>query len=217
MLNFAYNVKGGKTMVKINIVFYSLYGHIYKMAEAVADGVKEIDGAEVKLYQVEETFTTEILEKMGATETKKQFADLPIATTECLEEADAIIFGTPTRYGMVPSQMQAFIDRTGGIWTKGALVDKLGSIFTSSGTQHGGQESTILGFSTVLYHHGMIIVGVPYSFKNINMTDKMNGGGPYGASTIAGDGRMPSQNELETAMFQGKRVAQLAKRLKCEK
>jgi len=155
--------------MKINIIFYSLYGHVYRMAEAAAAGAREVEGAEVELYQIQETFTPEILEKMGATDAKKSFAHIPVATVDKLAEADGIIFGVPTRFGMIPAQMQAFVDRTGGLWSKGVLVDKVGSIFTSSATQHGGQESTILGFSTVLFHHGMIIVGVPYTYPGISV------------------------------------------------
>jgi NAD(P)H dehydrogenase (quinone) len=135
--------------MKINVIFYSLYGHIYRMAEAAAAGAREVEDAEVGLYQIQETFTPYILEKMGAIETKKLFSHIPVATIDKLAEADGIIFGVPTRFGMIPSHMQAFIDRTGGLWPKGGLVDKVSSIFTSSATQHDGQKSTILGFSTV--------------------------------------------------------------------
>ncbi|WP_406656201.1 NAD(P)H:quinone oxidoreductase [Methanolobus sp. ZRKC2] len=203
-------------MMKINVIFYSLFGHNYKMAEAVAEGAREVEGAEVGLYQVQETFTPEILEKMGATESKKMFSHIPVATVDNLEEADAIIFGTPTRFGMMIAQMRAFLDRTGGIWVKGALIGKVGSVFTSSATQHGGQESTILNFHTTLLHHGMIIVGVPYSEERQSILTEITGGSPYGASTIAGNGpdtRQPSENELGIARFQGKHVAEITKKL----
>lgn len=201
--------------MKISIVFYSLYGHIYRMAEAAAAGAREVEGADVELYQIQETFTPEILDKMGATDAKKSFAHIPVATVDKLAEADGIIFGVPTRFGMIPAQMQAFIDRTGGLWSKGVLVDKVGSIFTSSATQHGGQESTILGFSTVLFHHGMIIVGVPYTYPGISVQNEISGGGPYGSSTITGNGtgKLPTYNELDTVHFQGRRVAEITKRI----
>ncbi len=201
--------------MKINVIFYSLYGHIYQMAEAAAAGAREVEGAEVELFQVQETFTEEILEKMGATEAKRSFAHIPVATVDKLAEADGIIFGVPTRFGMIPSQMQAFIDRTGGLWSKGGLVNKVGSIFTSAATQHGGQESTILGFSTVLFHHGMVIVGIPYTYPGISVQDEVSGGGPYGASAVVGNGvgRPPTKNELDIVRFQGKHVAEITRKL----
>ncbi|MBN2110946.1 MAG: NAD(P)H:quinone oxidoreductase type IV [Methanosarcinaceae archaeon] len=202
--------------MKIDVIFYSLYGHNYKMAEAVAEGAREVEGAEVGIYQVPETFTPEILARMGATESKKMFSHIPVASIDDLVEADAMIFGTPTRFGMMAAQMRAFLDRTGGIWSRGALIGKVGSVFTSSSTQHGGQESTILSFHTTLLHHGMIIVGVPYSEKRQSILTEITGGSPYGASTIAGSGpdtRQPSGNELGIARFQGRHVAQITKRL----
>ncbi len=202
--------------MRINIIFYSLYGHNYKMAEAVAEGAREVEGAEVGIYQVEESFTPEIIEKMGATESKKSFEHIPVATVEDLSESDAVIFGTPTRFGMMASQMRAFLDRTGGIWSKGGLIGKVGSVFTSSATQHGGQESTILSFHTTLLHHGMIIVGVPYTQKGLATLEEITGGSPYGASTVAGNGpntRHPSENELKIARYQGRHVAQITKKL----
>lgn len=201
--------------MKINIIFHSIYGHIYRLGEAVAEGAGKISGAQVKLFQVPETFSDEILTKMGATEAKKTFARIPIATLENLTEADAIIFGTPTRFGMMSGQMRTFFDTTGGLWANKALVGKVGSVFTSSGTQHGGQESTILSFHTTLLHHGMIIVGIPYSEERLMPVAEVSGGSPYGSSTIAGpDGsRLPSENELAIARFQGKHVAEITKRL----
>ena len=202
-------------MVKVHIIFYSLYGHIFRLAEAVLEGVNRVSGVEGKLYQVQETLPDDVIEKMGAVETKKLFEQVPIADTNTLEEADAVIFGAPTRFGMMPAQMRAYLDRTGKLWSKGSLVDKIGSVFTSSGTQHGGQESTILSFHVTLLHHGMILAGVPYNVPEISISDEISGGGPYGASTIAGDGsRYPSENELKIARIQGERVAKLAKRLK---
>lgn len=204
--------------MKINVIFHSMYGHIYRMAEAVAEGARGVEGAEVKVLQVAETLPDEVIEKMGAVETKKMFAHIPVATMEDLAEADAVIFGTPTRFGMMTAQMRAFLDGTGGLWTEGGLIDKVGSVFTSSNTQHGGHESTILSFHTTLLHHGMILAGVPYSETRQSIMDEITGGSPYGASTIAGgDGsRLPSENELGIARFQGRRVAQLTKRLLCK-
>jgi NAD(P)H dehydrogenase (quinone) len=201
--------------MKVNIIFYSLYGHIYRMAEAVAAGAREVAGAHVTLYQVPETSSADVIAKMGATEAKKSFAHIPLADMAQLSEADAIIFGTPTRFGMMTAQMRAFLDRTGQLWSKGALIGKVGSVFTSSATQHGGQESTILNFHTTLLHHGMVIVGCPYSEARLMEAREMSGGSPYGASTIAGpDGsRLPSENELAIARFQGKHVAGVAKKL----
>src|SRR3972149_736429 len=201
--------------MKVNIIFQSLYGHIYRMAEAVAEGARQVSGAKVNLLQVPETLTDEVLAKVGATEAKKMFAHIPTATMDSLSEADAAIFGTPTRYGMMCAQMRSFLDATGGLWMSGALIGKVGSVFTSTATQHGGQEATILSFHTTLLHHGMIIVGVPYSEKRQMTLDEITGGSPYGASTITGsDGsRMPSENELAIARFQGGRVAEITKRL----
>ena len=201
--------------MKVNIIFHSLYGHIYKMAEAVAEGARQVGGAEVKILQVKETLSDDILVKMGALETKKKFAHIPIATIDNLAEAHAIIFGTPTRFGMMSASMRALLDATGGLWMKGALIGKVGSVFTSTGTQHGGQESTILNFHTTLLHQGMIIVGVPYSEQRQMTVGEISGGSPYGSSTIAGpDGsRQPTENELAIARFQGKHVAEITRRL----
>lgn len=201
--------------MEIVIVFHSLYGHIYRMAEAVAEGVREVEGAEVRLLQVPETLPDRVLEEMGAIDAKKMFSHVPEATTDDLENADAIVFGTPTRFGMMTAQMRAFLDSTGDLWVKGALIDKVGSVFTSSNTQHGGQESTILSFHTTLLHQGMLIAGVPYSEVRQMTTDEITGGSPYGSSTVAGsDGsRVPSENELAIARTQGRRVADITKKL----
>lgn len=201
--------------MKVNVIFHSVWGHIYRMAEAVADGARQVDGAQVKLFQVHETLPQDILASMGAVESKKSFAHIPEATLDNLSEADAIIFGTATRYGMMTAQMKTFLDSTGQLWAKGALVGKVGSVFTASATQHGGQESTILNFHTVLLHHGMIIVGLPYSETRQMTMAEITGGSPYGVSTISGgDGsRLPSENELAMARFQGKHVAEIAGRL----
>lgn len=201
--------------MKVNIIFHSVYGHTYQLAEAIAEGAREVDGAEVSLYQVPETFSAEVIAKMGAAEAKKTFAHVPVADMTQLSEADAVIFGAPTRFGMMTAQMRAFLDRTGQLWASNALVGKVGSVFTSSATQHGGQESTILNFHTTLLHQGMVIVGVPYSEPGLMEVREISGGSPYGASTIAGpDGsRNPSENELAIARFQGRHVATIAKKL----
>jgi NAD(P)H dehydrogenase (quinone) len=201
--------------MKVLIVFYSMYGHIYRMAEAIAEGVQQVPGAEAGIRRVPETLPDEVLKKMGALEAKKAFAHIPIATVEELPSAEAIIFGTPTRFGNMCGQMRQFLDATGELWAKGALVGKVGSVFTSSNTQHGGQESTILSFHNTLLHQGMIVVGLPYSFQGQMRMDEITGGSPYGASTIAGGQgeRMPSENELAAARFQGKHVAVIASKL----
>jgi NAD(P)H dehydrogenase (quinone) len=201
--------------MKVLVVFYSMYGHLYKMAEAVAEGVKEVPGATVELRRVPETLPAEVLKMMGAVEAQKAFAYVPICTVDELATADAIIFGAPTRYGNMCGQMRQFLDATGQLWVKGALVGKVGSVFTSSATQHGGQESTILSFHTTLLHQGMVIVGLPYAFQGQMRIDEITGGSPYGASTITGGQgeRMPSENELAAAHFQGKHVATIAAKL----
>lgn len=198
-------------MTKILVLYYSMYGHIEVMAQAVAEGVREVEGVEVVVKRVPETIPEDQARVIGV----KLDQPAPIATTEELAGYDAIIFGTPTRFGNMTAQMRNFLDQTGGLWTKGALIGMVGSVFTSSATQHGGQESTILSFHTTLLHHGMVIVGVPYSCADQMRTDEITGGSPYGASTITGgDGkRMPSANELGIARFQGRHVAEIAKRL----
>jgi NAD(P)H dehydrogenase (quinone) len=200
---------------KIQVIFYSMYGHIYRMAEAVAAGAREIAGAEVTLLQVPELVPDEVLEKSGAKAARKTFAHVPLASVEHLPDADAIIFGTPTRFGNMAAQMRNFLDQTGGLWARGGLVGRIGSVFTSTATQHGGQETTITSFHTTLLHHGMIIVGVPYTATGLSNMKEITGGTPYGASTLAGsDGsRQPSENELEIARFQGRHVAEIASRL----
>jgi NAD(P)H:quinone oxidoreductase type IV len=201
--------------MKIQIIFYSMYGHIQKMAEAVAAGAREVEGAEVALYQVAELVPEAALERTGAKAARQVFAHIPEAVPDQMAEADAIIFGTPTRFGNMCAQMRNFLDRTGQLWVKGGLVGKVGSVFTSTATQHGGQETTITSFHSTLLHHGMIIVGVPYTEERLlNMTE-ISGGSPYGASTLAGsDGsRQPTENELAIARFQGRRVAQIARKL----
>lgn len=201
--------------MKVTIVYYSMYGHIYKMASAVAEGASEIKDAEVKVLRVPETLSDDILKKMGAFDSQKESSPVKVCTLDDLAAADAIIFGTPTRFGNMCGQMRQFLDATGGLWADGALIGKVGSVFTSSATQHGGQESTILSFHNTLLHHGMIIVGLPYSFAGQMRIDEITGSSPYGASTIAGGKgeRLPSENELKAARFQGKHVAQIAAKL----
>jgi len=203
-------------MCKVLIVHYSMYGHIYKMAEAVAEGVREVAGCEAVIKRVPETLTTEVLGMMGALEAQKSMAHVPLATVDDLGKADAIIFGTPTRFGNMCGQMRQFLDATGGLWMKGTLVGKVGSVFASSATQHGGQESTILSFHTTLLHQGMVVVGLPYSFVGQMGIEEITGGSPYGASTITGGKgeRMPSVNELAGARYQGAHVARIAFKLK---
>ncbi len=201
--------------IKVNVIFYSMYGHIYKMAEAIAEGAKSVAGAEVKLLQVAETIPDDVLEKYGAKAARASFAKVPTATLENLTEAHAIIFGTPTRFGNMAGQMRTFLDQTGQIWFSGGLIGKVGSVFASTASQHGGQETTITSFHNTLLHHGMIIVGVPYSEKGLLDLSAISGGTPYGATTIAGgDGsRQPSQNELNIAKYQGKHVAEITAKL----
>jgi len=201
--------------MKIKIVFYSMYGHTYKMAEAVAEGAREITGAEVEILQVAELVPDSVLEESGAKKAREAFAHIPTAKPEDLADADAIIFGTPTRFGNMCAQMRNFLDQTGGLWAQGALVGKVGSVFASTGTQHGGQETTLTSFHSTLLHQGMVVVGLPYSEARQMTLEEISGGSPYGATTIAGtDGsRMPSENELTMARFQGRHVADIAKRL----
>lgn len=201
--------------MKVLVVFYSMYGHTYKMAEAVAEGIREVQGAEVVLRRVPETLSEEVLMKMGAIEPQKAFAHIPVCSVDELPEADAIIFGTPTRFGNMCGQMKQFLDATGKLWMGGKLVGKVGSVFVSSATQHGGQESTILTFHVPLLAHGFIIVGLPYAFAGQMKNDEISGCSPYGASTIAGTSgeRTPTDNELEGARFQGRHVATIAAKL----
>jgi NAD(P)H:quinone oxidoreductase type IV len=189
---------------KVHVIFYSMYGHVWRMAEAVG------------LYQVSELVPDAILEQSGAKKARAQFAQIPFATLEQLSDADAIIFGTPTRFGNMAAQMRNFLDQTGGLWMQGALINKIGSVFTSTASQHGGQETTITSFHNTLLHHGMIVVGTPYSEPALSNMDEITGGTPYGASTItkADGSRLPSENELKIARFQGRHVATLAKQFK---
>ena len=201
--------------MKVKVVFYSMYGHVHRLAQAVAEGAREVEGAEVELLQVPELVPDETLERSGAKEARKAFAGVPVAEPEGLVDADAIIFGTPTRFGNMSAQMRNFLDQTGQLWMKGALVGKVGSVFCSTASQHGGQEATILTFLPSLLHHGMIVVGVPYAEQRLMELGEVSGGSPYGATTIAApDGsREPSENELAIARYQGRHVAQIAKKV----
>jgi NAD(P)H dehydrogenase (quinone) len=197
-------------MAKVLVLYYSAYGHIEAMAEAVAEGARQA-GATVDIKRVPELVPEEVARKSGFKLDQKA----PIAQPNELADYDAIIFGAGTRYGTVASQMRNFVDQTGGLWAQGKLVGKVGSVFTSTATQHGGQETTILGFIPTLMHHGMVVVGLPYAYQGQMTMDEIVGGSPYGASTITGgDGsRMPSENELAGARYQGKHVAEIATKL----
>ena len=198
-------------MTKVLVLYYSSYGHIEAMAEAVAEGAREIAGTEVTVKRVPELVPEEVAKKSGY----KLDQAAPIAEPQELPQYDAILFGTPTRFGNMCAQMRNFLDQTGGLWLNGALIGKVGSVFASTASQHGGQESTLLSFHTTLLHQGMIIVGLPYSAQGQLRMDEITGGSPYGATTVtAGDGsRWPSANELEMARFQGRHVAEIAGKL----
>ncbi len=198
-------------MVKILVLYYSTWGHIERMAQEIGEGVRTVPGVEVTLKRVPETMPAETVAAIHA----KTDQAAPIAKPEELAEYDAIIFGTPTRFGNMCGQMRNFLDQTGGLWQQGKLVGKVGSVFASTATQHGGQETTITSFHTTLFHQGMIVVGVPYACAGLTNMDEISGGTPYGATTLSkGDGsRMPSANELAIAKFQGAHVADITKRL----
>ncbi len=201
--------------MKVSIFFYSSFGHMYRMAEAAAEGARQVKGAEVKMFRVPETVPRDILERTGTLEAQRAFAHVPVARVEELAEADAIILGVPTRYGNMCGQMRQFWDSTLQLWLDRSLEGKIGSVMVSTATQHGGQETTIISTHLTMLHHGMIIVGLPYSFEGQSRVDEITGGSPYGATTIsAADGsRLPSENELEAARFQGRRVAEIAGKL----
>jgi len=198
-------------MSKVLVLYYSAYGHIEKMAEAVAEGARAVPGTQVTIKRVPELVPEDVAKKSGL----KVDQRAPIAKPDELGDYDAVIFGTPTRFGNMCAQMRNFLDQTGSLWMKGALIGKVGSVFASSATQHGGQESTILSFHITLLHQGFVVVGLPYSFQGQMRQDEITGGTPYGATTIAaGDGsRQPSANELDAARFQGKHVAQITAKL----
>lgn len=198
-------------MAKVLVLYYSTYGHVEKMAHAVAEGARSVAGTEVTLKRVPELMPPEVARAAGA----KLDQAAPVAEPAELANYDAIIFGTPTRFGNMAAQMRNFLDQTGPLWAKGALIGKIGSVFCSTATQHGGQETTLTSFHTTLLHHGMIIVGVPYSEAGLTNMNEITGGSPYGATTLAGpDGsRQPSENELRIARFQGGHVARIAAKL----
>jgi NAD(P)H dehydrogenase (quinone) len=198
-------------MTNLLILYYSMYGHVETLAKAVAEGARSVEGVHVTIKRVPELIPEEAARKAGA----KLDQEAPIATIDELASYDAIIFGTPTRFGNMAAQMRNFLDQTGGLWMKGALIGKIGSVFTSTATQHGGQETTITSFHSTLLHHGMVIVGVPYSCQALLNMNEITGGSPYGAGTLASaDGsRQPSQNELTIARFQGEHVAKITRKL----
>lgn len=201
--------------INIQVIFYSMYGHVYQMADAVAEGARRVEDTDVSIFQVPELVPDKILEESGAKTQRATFAHIPVATIDQLKDADAIIFGTPTRFGNMTAQMRNFLDQAGGLWMNGSLIGKVGSVFTSTATQHGGQETTITSFHSTLLHLGMVIVGVPYSEQRLMTMTEITGGTPYGASTLADtDGsRQPSANELDIARFQGEHVAGIARKL----
>lgn len=198
-------------MPKILVLYHSTYGHIEKMAEAVAEGARSVEGAVVDIRRVPELVPEDLARQSGY----KLDQAAPIAKPEDLADYDAVIIGAGTRYGTAASQMRNFLDQTGGIWMRGALVGKVGSAFTATATQHGGQETTLIGLIQTLLHHGMLVAGLPYAFQGQMRLEEVTGGSPYGATTITGgDGsRMPSENELDGARFQGRYVAETAKKL----
>ncbi|SFI41600.1 NAD(P)H:quinone oxidoreductase [Nitrosomonas sp. Nm34] len=198
-------------MTKVLVLYYSMYGHIESMAKAVAEGVQSVENTEVIIKRVPELIPEEVARKAGV----KLDQEAPIATVDELPNYQAIIFGTPTRFGNMCAQMRNFLDQTGSLWLNGSLIGKIASVFTSTATQHGGQETTITSFHTTLLHQGMIIVGVPYSCQEIMNMSEITGGSPYGAGTLAGaDGsRQPSENELKIARFQGAHVAKITRKL----
>lgn len=197
-------------MAKVLVLYYSTWGHVETLAKEIAAGAGEVDGIQVDIKRVPETMPEETVQQLGA----KTDQDAPIAKPEELADYDAIIFGTPTRFGNMCGQMRNFLDQTGGLWAKGALIGKIGSVFCSTATQHGGQETTLTSFHTTLLHQGMMVVGVPYSCQELNEMGEITGGTPYGATTLAkGDGsRQPSDNELRIARFQGRHVAEMTRR-----
>ena len=201
--------------VKIKVIFYSMYGHTYRLAVSIADGAREVRNSDVELLQVSELVPAEILEKSGAKKARQAFSDIPFAKPADMVNADAIIIGTPTRFGNMCAQMRNFLDQTGSLWAQNAFVGKIGSAFTSSSTQHGGQETTLITIYITLLHLGMIIVGLPYSEIRQTTMSEITGGSPYGTSSVTGasGSRMPSENELAMARFQGRHVATIAGKL----
>lgn len=202
-------------MAKVLVVFYSMYGHVYQLAQAVAEGAASVDGTEVALKRVPELVPPEALAAAGADKAQAAFAHVPVAAPVELAQYDAIIVGTPTRFGTAAAQMRNFWDQTGKLWMEGKLIGKLGSVFCSTGTQHGGSETTITSMFSTFMHHGMLIAGMPYCEARVMAMDEVTGGGPNGASTMSNtDGsRLPSENELAIARSQGAHIAALAKKL----
>ena len=201
--------------MEVLVVYYSMYGNTFRLAKAVAEGAKEVEGAEVSLKTVQELVPDEIIQKSpAAKKAKEEQKDIPIATLDDLKEADAMVFGSPTRYGNMCAQLKQFLDQTGGLWAKGTLIGKPAGVFTSTSTLHGGQESTLLSMMIPLLHHGMIIVGIPYSEEKLFSTK--GGGSPYGASSVSGPraDQFPTEDDLALARALGKRVAQIARKLK---
>jgi len=200
--------------MKALVMFYSTYGHTWQIAEAVKEGIHEVT-QDVTLKRIPELLSDSVLKALRALEFQKKMEHIPVVSMEELADYDLLFFGSPTRFGNMIGQMRMFLDSTGPLWSKNALTGKVGSCFTSSGTQHGGQESTILSMYNTLIHHGMIVVGLPYSFKGQSRIDEITGCSPYGTSTISGPSgeRMPSENELNGARFQGKFAARIAKRI----
>lgn len=199
-------------MTKVLVLYYSTYGHLEVMANAVAEGASSVAGAEVVVKRVPELMPHDVAVKAGA----KLDQAAPIATVDELPQYDAIIFGAPTRFGIAAAQMRNFIDQTGGLWATGALIGKVGSAFGATASQHGGQEMTLMSLYTSMFHQGMVLVGLPYSAAAQMRLDEITGGSPYGVTTIAGGQgqRMPSENELDLARFQGKHVTEVATALK---
>ena len=204
-------MSGKEVTTKVLVLYYSMHGHVETMAKAVAEGASGVDGVAVDIKRVPELMPEDVARRAGA----KLDQAAPVAEVDDLAGYDAIIFGVPTRFGNMCAQMRNFLDQTGGLWAAGKLVGKVGSVFISTGTQHGGQETTITSFHNTLFHHGMIVVGVPYTCPELVNMNEITGGTPYGASTLAGgDGsRQPSANELAVARFQGRHVAEIAKKL----
>ncbi|GAB4161073.1 MAG: NAD(P)H:quinone oxidoreductase [Planctomycetota bacterium] len=200
---------------KVLVLFYSTYGHVYELAKEIAHGAREVESVDVVLKRVPETMPEETLQRIGADKAQQAFADVPVATPDELKDYDAIILGSPTRFGNMAAQMRNFLDQTGKLWLDGALVGKIGSVFCSTATQHGGQETTLMSFHTTLLHHGMIVVGVPYACQGLMDMSEISGGTPYGATTLAGGSgeRSISENERRIARFQGRHVAELARRM----
>jgi NAD(P)H dehydrogenase (quinone) len=198
----------------VQVVFYSMYGHTHQMAIAIAEGASEVEGVEASLWQVPELVPTETSLASGSTRARECFRQVPEITVTRLAEADAIVFGTPTRFGNMSAQMRNFLDQTGGLWARGALIGKVGSVFTSVGSQHAGHETTLTSFHCTLLHHGMVIVGVPSSERRLMNTSTVSGGTPYGASTVSRSGHPPTEDELAIARFQGRHVAEVARRMK---